>query len=329
MNHGSGGLLSQQLIRDVFIRQFNNPRGKEMADSAVISSRGLAITTDSYVIDPLIFPGGDIGKLAVCGTVNDLAVSGADPAWLTAGFILEEGLRVDMLEQLVASMAREAREAGVEIVAGDTKVVPRGKADRLFINTAGVGFLHEGAAHIAGGKTIQPGDHILINGSMGDHAIAVLSARENLPLKTAIQSDCACLHRMMKDLLKKPEKVKFARDLTRGGLATILNEVCYHQPWGMEIREKDIPVKQSVAGVCEMVGFDPLYLANEGKLMLIVDPAYSEECLSTMKKYRQGADACIIGQVTEGPEGKVLLKTNIGGRRILDVLAGDQLPRIC
>lgn len=328
--HGSGGSYSRRLVEEVFAKAFSNPLLAPLNDQAVFSlpSKKLAFTTDSYVVNPIFFPGGDIGKLAVCGTINDLAVGGAEPVYLSAAFIIEEGLGMEELLRIVLSMSKTAREAGVSIVTGDTKVVERGKGDKVFINTAGIGVLN--GAQELGPANIRPGDAILVSGSMGDHGIAILTHREGIQMEAPVESDCAALHTLTSAMLgAAPSGIKAMRDPTRGGLATVLNEFAASAGCGISIREDDIPVKEAVKGTCEILGFDPLYLANEGKLVAVVEAGSVEAVLGAMRSHPLGGDAAVIGVAEDGHKGKVLLETSIGNRRILDMLSGEQLPRIC
>lgn len=330
--HGSGGELSHELVRDLFACRFANPILDELGDAALfdvagLSSGRLALTTDSYVVQPLFFPGGDIGKLAVCGTVNDLAVVGATPCYLSAGFILEEGLPLETLEQVVNSMAETARAAGVEIVAGDTKVVERGAADGLFINTAGVGVV-PADMHLTP-ASLRPGDQILINGPVGDHGMAVMMQREGLRFSSSLMSDCTPLNGLIAALLEAvPGAMRCMRDPTRGGLVTTLNE------WadagvGIAVEETAIPVREEVRAVCEMLGLDPLYAANEGKVVIAVTPEAADEALAALQAHPLGREAAVIGQVTAEHRGRVVLRTPLGARRVIEMLVGAQLPRIC
>ncbi|NJL45731.1 MAG: hydrogenase expression/formation protein HypE [Leptolyngbyaceae cyanobacterium SM2_3_12] len=322
------------LIADVFIRHFDNPTLTQMNDQALVSlpqlpelGCRLALTTDSYVVDPLFFPGGDIGTLAVNGTVNDLAVGGATPLYLTCGFILEEGLPMETLRRVVSSMAQAAQAAGVQIVTGDTKVVPRGSADKLFINTAGVGVVPVGVAPSAQG--IQPGDVVLVNGPVGDHGAAIMAARADLALTSPIESDCQPLHGLVAAILTVYPQVRAMRDATRGGLATVMNEFATSAQVGFRLEQAQVPVQPAVAGLCELLGLDPLYLANEGKLVVVVPPEAAELVLEAMRSHPFGTHSQIIGTAIADPPGLVLLKTPFGTDRILDKLVGDQLPRIC
>ena len=327
--HGGGGLLSRKLIEDVFLRAFSNRYLDPLNDQAILSVKAerLAFTTDSYVVNPIFFPGGDIGKLAVCGTVNDLAVGGASPLYLSASFIIEEGLPFDELDRVVQSMADTAKEAGVEIVTGDTKVVERGKGDRLFITTTGIGAVN-GPVNLSP-SLIRPGDVIIVSGAIGDHGIAILTHREGIRMDVPVQSDCAPLHSLTADMLNASEGIRAMRDPTRGGLATVLNEFALSCACAMVIDEDKIPVREAVRGACEILGFDPLYLANEGKLVAVVSPDAAPAVLKAMRRNPLGRDAAVIGTVNAAPDGKVLLETSIGNRRIIDMLSGEQLPRIC
>jgi len=330
LSHGSGGKASQDLIRNVFIKSFGNP-ANVMSDSAIlkISGQSLAFTTDSFVIDPIFFPGGDIGKLAICGTVNDLAVSGAIPKYISVSFIIEEGFELENLEKIAESIAMQAKIANVKIVAGDTKVVNRGKCDKLFINTSGIGVFEKELDYLSTGEQVEQGDLIIINGTLGDHSVAVLGARNQLGFKTDIVSDCASLNELIQDLISKEIRVKFMRDITRGGLATVLNELSEITNKGIEINEKEIPIKDTVYGICEILGFDPLYLANEGKVMIVIHPDDAEKTLEILKQNSIGVDSKIIGEVVNMHPKMVVGKTNIGGKRIINMLQGEQLPRIC
>ena len=336
--HGSGGKLSHDLVEQLFVRHFDNPPLLKLDDAAVLDLPGprtpvglprLALTTDSYVVSPLFFPGGDIGKLAVCGTVNDLSMSGARPLWLSAGFIVEEGLSLADLERIVVSMAATAGQAGVQIVAGDTKVVDRGSADRLFINTAGVGLVPAGVE--IGGDRAQPGDVVLLNGTIGDHGMTIMTQREGLKFDSPLASDCAPLNDLVASLLEAlpPGTVHCLRDPTRGGLATSLNELAARSAVGIELEEAAMPVHEAVRGACELLGLDPLYVANEGKLVAIVAPQAAERALAALRTHRYGQEAAIVGQVVESHPGRVVLRTGLGARRVVDMLIGEQLPRIC
>ncbi|MCB2195427.1 MAG: hydrogenase expression/formation protein HypE [Bacteroidetes bacterium] len=330
LNHGSGGRASQDLIQNVFIKSFGD-QNYILSDSAVLSlpHKQVAFTTDSFVIDPIFFPGGDIGKLAICGTVNDLAVSGAIPKYLSASFIIEEGFAINELKKIVESMAQQAKIADVNIVAGDTKVVQKGKCDKIFINTTGIGVFQKDYSFISTGEKVETGDKIIINGFLGDHAIAVLGARNDLDFRVDVQSDCACLNDLIQAVLKAGISVKFMRDVTRGGMATVLNELADMVNAGIELEEKDIPVRETVSGLCEILGFDPLYLANEGKVVMVVHPDDAEKAIEILKKQSLGKEGKIIGEITADHPKMVVGKTEIGGKRIINMLRGEQLPRIC
>jgi hydrogenase expression/formation protein HypE len=331
MGHGSGGKMSHDLVARQFMPSFENPVLKAGDDAGVVglsSGERLAVSTDSHVVWPLFFPGGDIGRLAVCGTVNDVAVMGADPKWLTAGFILEEGLEVGILQKVIDSMKAAAEEAGVAIIAGDTKVVQRGKADGLYINTSGFGVVRQGL-NVSGSRA-QEGDQIILTGTIADHGIAVVSARGELGLASSVMSDIAPLNHIVKAVLDAAgEAVHVMRDPTRGGLATTLNEIAQQSDIGILIEEKTIPVRPAVQAACEMLGFDPLYIANEGKLVIFVRPDKAESALEVVRGCRYGEDARIIGEVGPAPQGMVLLRTAFGSKRIVDMAAGEILPRIC
>jgi hydrogenase expression/formation protein HypE len=327
--HGGGGRLMQQLIEEVFVSAFANPRLNERHDGAVLDPQGhrLAFTTDSYVVRPLFFPGGDIGTLAVNGTVNDLAMCGARPRWLSAGFILEAGLPLDTLRRIVASMQQAAAVAGVEVVTGDTKVVEKGKGDGLFVNTAGLGIVEHEAA--VGPRQVRAGDVVLLSGDLGRHGMAILSVREGLEFESPIVSDCAPLAAMVLALFEAGVEVHCLRDLTRGGLAAGLNEIAATARVQIDIAEAAVPVSEPVQGACELLGFDPLYVANEGRLVAFVKAADADRALAIMRTYETGREACQIGTVVSESPGLVTLKSRIGAARILDLLSGEQLPRIC
>ncbi|MDA3904471.1 MAG: hydrogenase expression/formation protein HypE [Bacteroidales bacterium] len=331
LGHGSGGILTSDLISQLFLHYFKNDILEELSDSAFLQmkSKKISFTTDSFVVDPLFFPGGDIGKLAVCGTINDLAVSGAKPMFLSCGFIIEEGFSLSQLEKIVRSMAEEAEKAQVKIVTGDTKVVAKGQCDKLFINTSGIGKLPAKYIGLSKAEYICKGDKIIINGSLGDHSISVLSARNSLKIQANLVSDCAILNELIYQVLDNSRGVKFMRDATRGGLATVLYELAENKKYGIAIDENSIPVKDTVRGVCELLGFDPLYLANEGKVVMIVAEESANEILKIMKRHPLGKESCIIGEVSETNPGLVWLNTQIGGKRMVDKLSGEQLPRIC
>lgn len=333
IGHGSGGKLSQDLIRRVFLTAFDNPILQRGDDAGLIeleqslSGARLAISTDSHVVWPLFFPGGDIGKLAVCGTVNDIAMLGAQPLALAAGFILEEGLDVSILERIADSMRVAAQEAGVQIVTGDTKVVQKGKADGLYINTTGFGLVAAGI-HI-GGAQARPGDAILISGSLGNHGIAVLTARGDLGIESSVQSDVAPLNHLVAAMLGASKNIHVLRDPTRGGLAATLNEIAQQSRAGMLIQESLLQIDPAVSAACEMLGFDPLTIANEGKLLAIAAPEDVPALLSAMRRTRYGENAAVIGEVLTAPAGRVLMKTPLGSTRIVDMPSGELLPRIC
>ncbi|MBM4125896.1 MAG: hydrogenase expression/formation protein HypE [Nitrospira sp.] len=327
--HGGGGRLMQELIQDIFVRAFHNPLLAPMHDGATwpVEKGTLAFTTDSYVVRPLFFPGGDIGSLAVHGTINDLAMCGAKPLYLSAGFILEEGLSLDVLQQVVNSMAKAAQAAGVSIVTGDTKVVDRGKGDGIFINTAGVGLVPSGV-RIAP-TLIQPGDAILVSGDLGSHGVAVLSVREGLTFAGNVESDSAPLHEVVGDLMGSGVDLHCMRDLTRGGLASALNELATAAKVGMSIDESAVPVLEPVRGACELLGLDPLYVANEGRFVAMVPESQAETALAVMRRHAVSSKAARIGVVTGRHAPPVILQTVLGTHRILDLLSGEQLPRIC
>lgn len=329
--HGSGGELSHELIRRMFAPAFANPALARLDDAAVLpappSGSRLAFTTDGYVVRPLFFPGGDIGRLAVCGTVNDLAMVGASPLCLSAAVVLEEGFPAADLERIVASMAAAAREAGVEIVTGDTKVVERGAADGCFITTAGVGVVPPGVD--LSGANARPGDVVLLSGPVGDHGLAILSQREGLRFASPLESDVAPLNGLVRALLETAPALHTLRDPTRGGLATTLNEIARQSRVEIIVEEARIPVRPAVQALAELLGLDPLYVANEGKLIAIVAPEAVEAALAALRAHPLGREAAIIGRVQEGRPGRVALRTALGAHRVLDMLAGEQLPRIC
>ena len=332
LSHGSGGKASHRLIDGMILPTLGTAGLAVEEDSAVLSVTGLAtgrvaFTTDSYVVSPLFFPGGDIGSLAVHGTINDLATAGAQPLCLSLAFILEEGLEMAVLRSVVESIGSAATLAGVMIATGDTKVVPRGKADRLFINTSGIGLVAEGVSLSA--ANIRAGDRVLLSGCVGDHGIAVMLAREALEIEADIRSDSAPLHRMVAAILAAAPATRCFKDPTRGGVATSLNEMARQAGVGIAIDERLVPVHADVRAACEMLGLDPLHIANEGKLIAIVAPDEAARALDAMRSAPAGQDAAIIGEVLEGPEDMVLLKTEAGGSRVLDMLVGDPLPRIC
>jgi hydrogenase expression/formation protein HypE len=330
MTHGSGGRSMAQLIEELFVSHFDNDLLRQANDQAAfdVPAGRMVMSTDGHVISPLFFPGGDIGSLSVHGTVNDVAMSGARPLYLSAGFILEEGFPLSDLERIVASMARAAADAGVPVVTGDTKVVEKGKGDGVFITTTGVGVVPEGVN--ISGDLARPGDAVLVSGTLGDHGVAIMSSRENLEFETTIESDSAALHTLVADMVAAaPASIRCLRDPTRGGLATTLNELARQSGVGMKLRETAIPVNPAVTAACELLGLDPLYVANEGKLVCICAAADAARLLEVMRAHPQGRQAAIIGEVVEDPHGFVQMETGFGGSRVVDWLAGEQLPRIC
>ncbi len=329
--HGAGGELSSQLINSIFVPAFGDKNVHSNTDSAILEAGEgkLAFTTDSYVVKPLFFPGGDIGKLAVAGTINDLSVSGAIPRYLSFSVIIEEGFPIADLKRIAESAAETSRTAGVHIVTGDTKVVESGSCDGLFINTSGLGFLKEEQSHISSASRVKPGDMILVNGTIGDHETALLCAREDIPLSSFIHSDCAPLNHLILQLSDKCKSIAFMRDATRGGIATVLcelNELC---KWGIELDEEAIPISDEVLDVSEIFGYDPLYMANEGKALFVIPEEDSESALGILKGHPLGRSAAVIGRVTESHPERTILKTRAGGSRVLHRLSGMQLPRIC
>ena len=329
LSHGSGGKLSYRLIRDLFVSNFENDYLKRLDDGAIlkINDLNLAFSTDSYTVDPLFFQGGNIGELAVHGTVNDLAMCGAHPLYLTCSFIIEEGLPIKILEKIVLSMKKASVNAGVKIVTGDTKVVNKGAVDKIFINTSGIGIIKEGIN--ISGKNARTGDIVITNGTIGDHGITVLSEREGLKFETTLKSDTAPLASLVSDMMEVSDNIHVLRDPTRGGLSTTLNEIAMSSEVEIEIDEEKIPIREGVRAVCEILGYDPLYLANEGKLIAFVSPEDSLKVLQKMKSNKYGKESKIIGRVTQKSLGRVFLRTKIGGKRIVDMLTGEQLPRIC
>ncbi|MDA0373663.1 MAG: hydrogenase expression/formation protein HypE [Planctomycetota bacterium] len=332
--HGGGGKAMHDLIDEVFVQAFEHGRTAPLEDQArfslgelVAHGDRLAMTTDSFVVSPLKFAGGDIGKLAICGTVNDLAVGGAKPLYLTCSVIIEEGLGIALLREIVESMARTALEAGVRIVTGDTKVVERGACDKIFINTAGVGVIPAGC-DLGSDKAIA-GDAILVNGLLGDHGATILAARGDMSIATPIESDCAPLNGLIDRLLAEVPSTRFLRDATRGGLATVLNEIAMSSSVGIEIDEDQTPIRSEVRGFCEILGLDPLYLANEGTMVCVVPQEDADRALECMRSHPLGQNAAVIGRVTDKRPGRVVMQTVFGGRRIVDMLVGEQLPRIC
>jgi len=330
LGHGSGGKLSHQLLDELIIPTLSGVPQRDQNDAAVLPQPAgrLAFTTDSYVVDPIIFPGGNIGDLAIHGTVNDLAMAGATPLYISVGLILEEGLAIAELQEVLAAMREAALRAGVRIVTGDTKVVPRGKGDKLFINTAGVGVITHDLE--IGGSRARVGDKILINGFIGDHGMAVLASREGLELEADIHSDSAPLNGLVETILAEAgEALHALRDPTRGGVATTLKEIALQSRVEITLEETAVPVREAVGGACAILGLDPLFVANEGKLLAIVAPEVADAVLAAMREHPEGTDAAIIGEVTGASDGRVLMRTAIGGRRAIEMLAGEQLPRIC
>lgn len=334
IGHGSGGRMTHELIADVFKPAFGNPILTTSNDFACLPLPGesnlkgrLSVSTDAHIVNPIIFPGGDIGRLAVAGTVNDVSMSGGLPLFLTASFIIEEGFPIETLRKISLSMRDTASEAGVEIIAGDTKVVEKGKVDKLFISTAGIGWIPEGRE--IGGQFARPGDAVLISGSLGDHGIAVLAARGELKFNTTIKSDVAPLNKLINLLLKAAPHIHVLRDPTRGGLATALNEIAQQSNLSIELIEDSVPVKQEVRAACEMLGFDPLYVANEGKVIVILPISEMASALAALHSHPLGKSACVIGTVKKNRKPLVTMKTSIGGTRIVDMLSGEILPRIC
>lgn len=328
LSHGSGGRQMHDLVDSVFRKEFSNPILKQKKDSAILPMRRskMAFTTDSYVVDPIFFPGGDIGSLAVYGTANDLAVCGARALYISVAAVIEEGFEKSLLVRIVRSMAHAARRAGVEIVTGDTKVVERGACDKIFINTSGIGEMYYNTLSLAG---IRYGDAVIVSGPIGDHAISVMSKREGIEFETMVRSDSAPLHGLIQRALRVSKKVRFMRDPTRGGLATTLNEITVNVKFGIAIDEQSLPVRQGVRQACELFGLDPLYLACEGRVVMIVAEEDESKVLKAISSCREGRMARCVGRVTREHQGRVYLKTVSGGKRILDMLSGEQLPRIC
>ncbi len=331
LHHGSGGSKMHDLIRKIFVKHFSNQALNDLRDSAILQNprSGLAFTTDSYVVDPVFFPGGDIGKLAVCGTLNDLAVSFAKPVALSASFILEEGLPLADLERIVRSMARETKKAGIPIVTGDTKVVPRGKCDKLFINTSGIGLVRNPAKGSGPSRPIRAGDCIVLSGPLGEHAIAILLARESFQFRARVKSDCASLYPMIASITAISGRIRVMRDVTRGGLSTVLNEIIGTERTGILLSESKIPVSREVNAVCELLGFDPLNLANEGRFIAVVGKEDAGTVVERVKGFPDGKHAAVIGEVVAEHPGKVMMRTVSGGYRRVEMVSGEQLPRIC
>jgi hydrogenase expression/formation protein HypE len=329
LSHGSGGRLTQELVHALFLPRIGNPALAPLEDAArlTIGAQRLAFTTDSFVVSPIVFPGGNLGKLAVCGTVNDLAVMGARPVALSAGFLLEEGLPIQILETLIDSMREVCEEVGVPIVTGDTKVVEKGGLDRVFINTAGIGVLEEPLP--SGASAVQPGDRVLISGTIADHGMAVLSVRNDLKFEAGIESDCAPVWGIVHSLLSCVPGVRWMRDPTRGGVATTLNELVQGSTFGIELNEESIPMKAGVRALAEILGLDPLYVASEGRFLAVIAGERAQDALELLRSHPSGAGAAEIGRVVPRPPGRLTLRTRVGGTRILDLLSGEQLPRIC
>lgn len=329
MAHGSGGLMSQRLIDEIFKTAWNNEIMESMLDGAIFNIKPgrLAMSTDSFVITPLFFPGGDIGKLSICGTVNDLVACGARPLYLSTAFIIEEGLPISDLRQIAHSMAKTAREAGVKLVTGDTKVVEKGKADGVFINTTGIGLIPEAVDYRP--TRIQPGDKVIVTGQVGDHGLAILAQREGLSFNTPALSDCTPLYKLGEIIEKYGNAIRCMRDPTRGGLATVLNEIAVQAGLGIQVKEADIPVSAVVQGACDMLGMDPLYMANEGKMVIFASPESAGDICADLRRLPQAEGAAIIGSVSSKPAGMVLIETELGAQRILGMLEGEHVPRIC
>ncbi len=329
LDHGSGGKISHSLFSELILPLFKNPELSKQDDGATLNVEGtkFAFSTDSYVVDPIFFPGGNIGDLAVNGTVNDISMCGAIPKYISVGLIIEEGMPIKDLKLILESMSKAAQKAGVKIVTGDTKVVPKGKADKIFINTSGIGVIFP-RANVSGGNA-KPGDRIIVSGTIADHGISILSSREGLRFDSDIKTDSAPLNRMVQSIIQSDGDIHVLRDPTRGGLGTTLNEIALQSNVGMKIEESSLPVRGPVQGICELLGFDPLYLANEGKLIAIVPEKNAQAVLETIQHNEFGKDAVIIGEVTKEGPGRVFLQTAIGGLRIIDMLTGEQLPRIC
>lgn len=329
LSHGSGGKQTNSLINDLFFKYFNNSVLNEMNDAAQLTLEGnrIAFTTDSFVVNPIFFNGGNIGKLAVCGTVNDIAVSGAKPLFLTNAFIIEEGFEINKLEEIVKSMAEEAEKAEVKIVAGDTKVVEKGSADGIFINTTGIGIIRDDVNIKA--SNAKPGDMVIVNGTLGDHGMTIMCERNGLGFEGDIKSDCASLNGLIDSMLQVCTDIHVLRDATRGGVAAVLNEIAQASKVSIKLSEKSIPVSEEISGVCELLGLEPLYIANEGKLCAFVPEEYAEEVLEAMKNHPLGMNSAIIGKVVEDSNSKVYIDTIVGGQRIVDMPSGQQLPRIC
>ena len=330
LDHGSGGIASQELISDMFLKHLDNPILNSLEDSAILENHGgrLAFTTDSYVVDPIFFPGGDIGKLAIHGTINDLAMRGAQPHALSLGLILEEGLLLKDLERIIISISEACKEAGVYVVTGDTKVVPKGKGDKIFINTSGIGFVDDGID--ISSKYAREGDAVILSGTMGDHGITIMTRRAGVAVQGDLRSDTMPLHRLVAALLTElPGAIHTLRDPTRGGVASTLNEIAENSGLSIELRDQDLPVRPQVNAACELLGLEPLYLANEGKCLVIVEGGKAEEALKIMQATVEGKEAAIIGKLVAGKAGRVVINTPVGGSRVVTPLHGMPLPRIC
>ena len=329
LSHGSGGKLMHNLIESIFLKNFKNDILEKLYDSGIIEfdDFDLCFTTDSYTIDPIFFKGGDIGKLSICGTINDLAVCGAKPLYLSASFIIEEGFEIKNIEKITQSMKKVAEDTGIKIVTGDTKIVEKGKVDKIFINTSGIGIKEKRIK--LGIERIEEGDVIIINGEIGEHGLAVLLSRNIYDIDTDIKSDCAPLNKLIIEILKETDEIKFMRDPTRGGVSATLNEIVRNQNFGILIYENKIPIKKEVLSMCEILGFDPLNIANEGKVIIVCSKKESEKVIKKMRKNKYGKKAEIIGEIIKKPEGKVLIETLTGARRIVDMPVGEQFPRIC
>ncbi len=328
--HGSGGRLTHDFIEKVILKKYGSPILKKLTDSAILKVekiKKLAFTTDSFVVNPIIFKGGDIGKLAVCGTVNDLAVCGAQPLYISCSLIIEEGMDELTLVRIIDSMSREAKSAGVQIVTGDTKVVEKGSADKVFINTSGIGIVK--CKKELSLRSIEVGDKIVINGPIADHGISVLVARKTLGLKSAVRSDCASLNRLILTVLENCSNLKFMRDPTRGGVATTMNEICRGMPFGIRLFEDKIRLNEGTKSACELLGLDPLYIGNEGKVIMVLPEKQAHKAVKIMRRDKLGKRAAIIGEITREFKGKVIINTRVGGERIVDMLSTEALPRIC
>lgn len=330
LSHGSGGKATNKLIENIFYKYFNNDLLNQKNDSTVLPEINgrLSFSTDSFVVNPIFFEGGDIGKLAICGTVNDIAMSGAKPLYISVGFIIEEGLPLNDLEKIVKSMSDTAKEANIKIVTGDTKVVEKGSVDKIYINTTGIGVIEENEINIGGDK-VEDGDVIIVSGTLGDHGMCIMNLREELGFDNNIKSDCTLLNKLISEILSVSKNIKVLRDPTRGGVATTLNEIIEHSKISMEITEDSIPVKDEVKAMCDILGLDPLYIANEGKLIVVVDKNDSDKVLEVIKKNPIGVDASIIGHAIKDGKNKLYLKTTIGGKRIINMPEGELLVRIC